>query len=127
MQFTNNSCTRITRMYYNFELDIPGNTTVNIPVPNEHAENVTKFLRQYHPAVQMSDDKVVELVVVKTEAVIETAATSHDASIVDINSEEETGREEIRAEIPKEVEPAKVIPVLKPAKKTNTAKRGGKK
>ena len=48
---TNNSCSRIRRLYSKYELDLPGNSEIETDVPDVHAANLKRYLEVHPPAV----------------------------------------------------------------------------
>lgn len=127
MKFKNNSCTGIYRSYQGFELEIPGNSSVDIPIPDEHEGDVRAFLKQYHPVVEISAQVVISAPV--TAQVEETGMFVHD--FITLNGLKADAEEmpaapalvAVPAAKPAKVKPAKAAKAPKAPKKTT----GGKK
>jgi len=82
----NNSCSRISRLYAKFELDLPGNSEREADVPDVHVENLKRYLEAHHPAVIF---RPVVGEPVTAVAPVSVAATTTDASIIDINVDDQ--------------------------------------
>lgn len=82
LTLTNNSCSRLSRLYSNFELDLAGNKEKTIDVPDEHVKNLRDFLKTHHPAVHVTEADA-------EEAPVNDTVKLTDASVVDINVDDQ--------------------------------------
>ena len=84
--FTNNSCSRLRRLYSRFELDLPGNKETTLLVPDSLVDNVERYLRTHHPAVVMVKDAADAG---PAPAASSVAATITDKTVLDINVDDQ--------------------------------------
>ena len=81
---TNNSCSRIRRLYSKYELDLPGNAEIETDVPDVHVVNLKRYLEVHHPAVIFRPFEEQAPVVT-----VSLAATTTDTSIIGINIDDQ--------------------------------------